>query len=236
MATAKLAGTFSHTGADCSFNVSSGGIVSPLAAIMFKWIVIGKYKPGRYRMWSTYYLRYWIVDQGLRHAGRGIFNIHPSLNVLYYRLLGARIGKNVTIDDDARLGEFDLLTFGDGCVVDNALIRGFCVEREGIFTLAKISIGRDAVINTYTQISPGAVIPDGAVYGPHASSHDPPSPDGFAAYSRPLIPEPHLLMKLFVAWPVIFSVYFISCEFSQYKPDSVFLMAQIFLGSPSSGS
>ncbi|KAJ7917936.1 hypothetical protein B0H13DRAFT_2439611 [Mycena leptocephala] len=182
MATAKLA----------------GGIVSPLAAIMFKWIVIGKYKPGRYRMWSTYYLRYWIVDQGLRHAGRGIFNIHPSLNVLYYRLLGARIGKNVTIDDDARLGEFDLLTFGDGCV------------REGIFTLAKISIGRDAVINTYTQISPGAVIPDGAVYGPHASSHDPPSPDGFAAYSRPLIPEPHLLMKLFVAWPVIFSVYFIS--------------------------
>ncbi|KAJ7912998.1 hypothetical protein B0H13DRAFT_2471972 [Mycena leptocephala] len=58
MATAKLA----------------GGIVSPLAAIMFKWIVIGKYKPGRYRMWSTYYLRYglWIrasaMPVGVRDA------------------------------------------------------------------------------------------------------------------------------------------------------------------------
>ncbi|KAJ7124381.1 acetyl-CoA synthetase-like protein [Mycena epipterygia] len=186
------------------------GIISPVASIMFKWIVIGRYKPGKYRMWSGYYLRYWIVDQGLRIAGRGIFSLHPSLNVIYYQLLGARIGKNVTIDIEARLGEFDLLTFGDGCVVDNALIRGFCVEREGFFTLDKVIIGRYAIINTYTQISPGAVIPDGAVYGPHASSYDVPAPEGFAAYSRPMISEPHLLMKLFVAWPVIVSVFFIS--------------------------
>ncbi|KAJ6577678.1 hypothetical protein B0H19DRAFT_1218202 [Mycena capillaripes] len=186
------------------------GVIWPIASIIFKWIVIGRYRPGTYRMWSGYYLRYWIVDQSIRHAGRGIFGIHPSLATLYYRLMGARVGNNVTIDDDARLGEFDLLTFGDGCVVDNALIRGFCVEREGFFTLAPISIGRDAVINTYTQISPRAVVSDGAVYGPHASSHDPPSPKGFAACSRPRIPEPHLLMKVFIAWPTVLAVYFIS--------------------------
>ncbi|KAJ7455806.1 acetyl-CoA synthetase-like protein [Mycena latifolia] len=185
-------------------------IISPIASIIFKWLVIGKYKPGKYRVWSGYYLRYWLVNQALRSAGRGIFSMHPSLEILYYRLLGAHIGKNVIIDKQAKLGEYDLLTFGDGCVVDNALIRGFCVEREGFFTLDRITVGRYAVINTYTQISPGAVIPDGAVYGPHASSHDAPSPEGFAAYSRPMIPEPHLALKLFVAWPVIFFVYFIS--------------------------
>ncbi|KAJ6528632.1 acetyl-CoA synthetase-like protein [Mycena vulgaris] len=186
------------------------GIISPIASILFKWIVIGTYKPGKHRMWSGYYLRFWIVNQALCIAGRGIFGIHPALHVMYYRLLGVSIGKNVTIDRHAILGEFDLLTFGDGCVIDNAVIRGFCVEREGFFTLDTVTIGRYAVINTYTQISPGAIIPDGAVYGPHASSRDSPSPEGFAAYNRKRIPEPHLLLKLFVAWPIIFSSFFVS--------------------------
>jgi hypothetical protein len=31
-----------------------------------------------------------------------------------------------------------------------------------------------------------------------------------------MIPEPHLLLKLFVAWPVIFFVYFVSCEFAHF--------------------
>ncbi|KAJ7663603.1 AMP-dependent synthetase and ligase [Mycena rosella] len=185
-------------------------IIAPITSIIFKWLVIGRYKPGKYRMWSGYYLRYWIVNQSLRIAGRGIFSMHPSLEILYYRLLGAHIGKNVKIDKQARLGEFDLLTFGDDCVIDTALLRGFCVEREGFFTLDRITVGRHAVVNTYTQIAPGAVIPDGAVYGPHASSHDGPSPEGFAAYSRPMIPEPNLFLKFFVAWPIIFFVYFVS--------------------------
>ncbi|KAF7353378.1 Peroxisomal-coenzyme a synthetase [Mycena sanguinolenta] len=185
-------------------------IVSPISAILFKWLVIGKYKPGKYRIWSGYYLRYWIVNQALRISGRGIFSMHPSLEILYYRLLGAHIGKGVRISKHARLGEYDLLTFGDGCVVDNALIRGFCVERDGLFTLDRISIGRFATVNTYTQISPGAVIPDGSVYGPHASSYDAAAPERFAAYNKSVIPEPNLLLKLFVAWPVMFLVSFVS--------------------------
>ncbi|KAK7050753.1 peroxisomal-coenzyme a synthetase [Favolaschia claudopus] len=188
----------------------SSRIISPISAILFKWLVIGRYKPGTYRVWSTYYLRYWIVNQALRISGRGLFSMHPSLEILYYRLLGARIGKGVKIDKQARLGEYDLLTFEDGCVVDNALIRGFCVERQGFFTLGRISIGRYAIINTYTQIAPGSFIPDGAVYGPHASSHDPSSPESFAAFNRPMIPEPNFWLKHFVAWPIIFLVSFVS--------------------------
>jgi hypothetical protein len=138
--------------------------------------------------------------------------MHPSLEILYFRLLGARIGKNVRIYKGAKLAEFDLLMLRDGCLVDAALIRGFCVEREGFFTLDRIVIGRNAVINTYTQIAPGAVIPDNAVYGPHASSHDSPSPAYFAATNRTLISEPPVLLKAFVAWPIIVLVHVVSCE------------------------
>lgn len=163
-------------------------------------------------MWSNYYLRYWIVNQSLDISGRGIFSMHPSLEILYLRLLGAHIGKNVRIHHSARLGEFDLLTFREGCIVDGACVRGFCVEREGCFTLDRIVVGRNAVINTYTQISPGTMVPDNVVYGPHASSRDSPSPASFAAINRTLIEDPHVLLKVFIAWPIIIFVYLFSCE------------------------
>ncbi|OBZ79799.1 hypothetical protein A0H81_01490 [Grifola frondosa] len=183
-------------------------IVCPLTAIIFKWVVIGRYKPGTYRFWSNYHLRWWIVNQLLRVAGRGVFSMHPSLELLYYRLLGARIGRDVKIDKTATLGEFDLLTLHDGCRIDKSLVRGFCVERDGCFRLEPIVIGRGAVINTYTNISPGAVIPDGAVYGPHASSYDEPSPSGHAKYNRAFVPTSHWALKVFVAAPIIFFVTF----------------------------
>ena len=57
-------------------------VLCPISAIAFKWIVIGRYKPGVYQMsvypglkasdsdplsrWSGYYLRWWIVNQSLR--------------------------------------------------------------------------------------------------------------------------------------------------------------------------
>jgi acetyltransferase-like isoleucine patch superfamily enzyme len=205
----------------------SSRIVSPIAAIAFKWVVIGKYRvckfplyypdrahlffqPGRYRMWSAYHLRWWIVNQSLRASGRGIFALHPSLELLYYRLLGAKIGRNVKIDSGAKLGEFDLIHIGDNARIDRSLIRGFCVERDGYMRLDYVTIGRRAVVNTYTQISPGAVIADGAVCGPHASSHDPTLSSTHASSNRTLHVQPHWLLKVFVAWPLITLVTLIS--------------------------
>ncbi|KAI0674678.1 acetyl-CoA synthetase-like protein [Trametes maxima] len=185
-------------------------IVCPITAIIFKWIVIGRYKPGAYRFWSNYHLRWWITNQFVRIAGRGIFAVHPRLEFVYYRLMGAHIGENVKIDKSARLAEFDLLYFEDGCRIDKALVRGFCVERDGFFRLDPIVVGKNAAVNTYTVISPGAIIPEGGVYGPHASSFDEPSPDDYNQLNRTETPEPHWSMKIFIAAPIIFIVTFIS--------------------------
>ncbi|KAJ7623641.1 acetyl-CoA synthetase-like protein [Roridomyces roridus] len=173
-------------------------ILAPITAILFKWLVIGKYKPGTYRLWSVYYLRWWLVNHSLRIAGRGIFAMHPSLEILYYRLLGAHVGRNVSIAKGAKLGEYDLLTFRDDC------------RREGYFRLDNIVIGEKAVVNTFTQISPGAKIPASSVYGPHASYRSDPSPRSYAAFNRTLIDEPSFWLKLFIAWPVILLVLFVT--------------------------
>ncbi|KAI0673689.1 acetyl-CoA synthetase-like protein [Trametes maxima] len=181
-------------------------IFFPLLGVAFKWAVIGRYKPGTYRFWSNYHLRWWLTNQFLRCAGRGLFSLHPALEAIYLRMLGAKIGKDVRIDSRAKLAEYDLLTLHDGCRIDNALVRGFCIERDGCFRLDPIVIGRGATVNTYTQVAPGAVIPDGAVYGPHASSHDEPSPDHLAEANRTVAPQPHWLLKLLVAYPMILVV------------------------------
>lgn len=188
----------------------SSRIICPTAAIAFKWIVIGRYRPGRYPMWSNYHLRWWIVNQSLRTNGRGVFAITPWLEQMYYRLLGMSIGSGVKIDSQAKIYEHDLITIHDRASIDRCRIRGFCVERDGYFRLEPIVIGRDCVVNTYTQISPGARLADGTVWGPQASSHEAPAPDSYAAYNRTATPQPNFLLKLFFGYPLVILVFIIS--------------------------
>ena len=181
-------------------------ILCPTAAIAFKWVVIGRYRPGKYPMWCNYHLRWWIVNQSLRTSGRGIYAVTPALEKLYYRLLGMSIGRDVQISSDCKIGEHDLITVHDRAVLDRCLVRPFCVERDGYFRLEPIVIGRDCVVNTYTQISPGARLADGTVWGPQSSSHERPAPDSFAAYARSAVPEPHILLRVFIGYPIVIGV------------------------------
>ena len=188
-------------------------ILAPLTAITIKWLVIGRYEPGLYPMWSTYHLRWWIVNQALRAAGRGIFAMHPALLRVYMRLLGSKVGKNVQLSDLARFGEYDLLDIGDNCQIDRALVRGFCVERDGYFRLDRISIGHNVVINTYSQLAPGTVVADCQVIGPHASSYDSPSNSDYSKYNRATVPRP----QGFFTWIAIY-VFLALFKFVTYIP------------------
>lgn len=101
------------------------GVFFPLFAVICKWIIIGRYKPGRYPLWgqvsiisllyscdmvAQYYLRWWLVDQIHLLCGRGVFRYNSATLCFYYRMLGARIGKKVAIDHRAKLAEFDLVS------------------------------------------------------------------------------------------------------------------------------
>ena len=166
-----------------------------------KWLVIGRYKPGRYPLWGSMYLRWWFVEQVIRIFGKGIFTdevpiighhlvrfisliarlMHsfgkiffkyvilkyillafmPFAQVrLYYLLMGAKIGLNVKIHRDARLGQADLLTIGDDVCIDNAIVRPFSLE-EGHFVLLPISIGSRCSVGVKTTVAAGAVVPTG---------------------------------------------------------------------------
>ncbi|MEX0643144.1 MAG: amino acid adenylation domain-containing protein, partial [Pirellulales bacterium] len=72
----------------------------PLAigfAISMKWLVIRRYKPGRYPLWGFYYFRWWLATRVQSVSGMTFFEGTPLIS-LFYRLMGAKVGKNCVID------------------------------------------------------------------------------------------------------------------------------------------
>ena len=58
-------------------------------SIALKWLVIGRFKPGRYPLWSFYYFRWWLVTRFQALSWAEMFAGTPLMN-LYWRAMGAR--------------------------------------------------------------------------------------------------------------------------------------------------
>jgi hypothetical protein len=46
------------------------GLWMPLFGILVKWLVIGRYRAGRYPLWGSMYLKWWIVEQTINIMGK----------------------------------------------------------------------------------------------------------------------------------------------------------------------
>lgn len=191
------------------------GLFAPLFGILVKWIVIGRYKPGRYPLWGAMYIKWWLVEQVINIMGKGFFKddfpiIGPHLVRLYYVLMGAQIGDRVKIHKDAKLGQADLLSIGSDVVIDNALVRPFSVE-EGHFVLLPISIGDRCSIGVKTTIAAGAVLPAGTCLGPLSSSYEQDDAEAhYRDYARPGFASPPAFLILLIGVPILLSVLIIS--------------------------
>ena len=130
----------------------------PIAA---KWILIGRWKPERIRIWSLAYVRFWTVKILIRsNPGAHLF-IGSPLYVLYLRALGAKIGRGVVIFSRRVPVCTDLLTIGSGTVIRKESLFLCYRAQAGRIETGAVTLGRDAFVNT----SMG----DGAQLG-HASS------------------------------------------------------------------
>ncbi|CAI7643953.1 unnamed protein product [Penicillium glandicola] len=178
-------------------------IVSPFFGIMFKWLVIGRYKEGMSPMWGPYHTRWWLTQKALQVSGKGMFNHYNWSRVLFYRMLGAKIGKNVTMSPSAKLGEYDLIEIGDNVVLDTCQCRPFAVERNTSMLLKRIRIGKDSSIGLKSIVAPGADIPENTCIGPNSSSwelQDADESNRDLLTSR--IPQPHWIWILFIVEPI----------------------------------
>jgi non-ribosomal peptide synthetase-like protein len=133
------------------------------AGVLTKWVVIGRFKPGRYPLWGWFYFRWWFVRAVLSVVPSGYFLGTPLLG-LYYRLLGARVGRNVHFGTD-EVFCFDLLCVGDDtCVGGDVGLLGYTAEG-GELILGPISVGANCTVGNRSLLQPGATMKDGSALG-----------------------------------------------------------------------
>ncbi|KAJ3030794.1 hypothetical protein HDV00_008707 [Rhizophlyctis rosea] len=188
-------------------------IILPLLAIATKWLVIGKYKAGEYPLWGSYYLRWWFVDQVLDIFGVGIFLWFDWSKILYLRLMGAKVGKNMRYIK-TNFGEYDLINIGDDCTFDTVRVRPFAMKH-GRMVLAPITIGENCTFNMKTTLASGANIPGETVLPPLSSTYDLPDPamrlhQEYLQTNRNNHRNPHILLQIFFGHPVLLFVTLIS--------------------------
>jgi non-ribosomal peptide synthetase-like protein len=131
-----------------------------LVAIAFKWILLGKLKPGRYKLWGWFYFRWWLVQNLVQVIGFSHFAGTPVLPFLY-RLLGVKLGKDVHLDTD-HLGAYDLISIGEGSSIDEDVkVCGYSVK-DGYLTLGTIKIGKRCFVGERSVINENTVLEDEA--------------------------------------------------------------------------
>ena len=185
--------------------------VTPLIFVAIKWIVIGKYKEGRYAIWSSYYLRWWLVDMCRKMFGRGIWGSNEVTLNFFYRILGAKIGQGARISIEAEIAEYDLVNIGKDAAIEYANVRPFGVDK-GCIILGPVSVGDRASVGVRSVVAPFTAVPNDTHLSPLTSSYvvDRNSDEKHAHYNRRTLPEPSLLMQTFVGRPITFLVAAIS--------------------------
>jgi non-ribosomal peptide synthetase-like protein len=119
-------------------------------SVAVKWLVIGRYRPGAYPLWGSYYLRWWIVSRFQLLAAPAALAGTPLLP-LYFRCMGARVGRNCTIDT-VHASAFDLIRIGDDTSIGSETqLLGYRVE-DGLFLLGSIDIGSRCFVGIHSAL------------------------------------------------------------------------------------
>ncbi|MDQ0867354.1 Pls/PosA family non-ribosomal peptide synthetase [Arthrobacter globiformis] len=143
-------------------------VVLSLTPVLIKWILVGRWKPGRIRIWSLNYVRYWIVKTLTRINPLVLFAGSP-LYVLYLKLLGAKIGKGVVIFSRMVPACADLLTVGEGTVIHKNSFFLCARARSGVIETGPVTLGKNVLVSEKTTLDIGTSMGDDTQLG-HASS------------------------------------------------------------------
>lgn len=131
-----------------------------LMSIAVKWSVIGRYRPGRYPLWGLYYLRWWTANLFQTLAWPAIFAGTPLMSI-YWRAMGAKIGRNVTINT-SHCSAYDVLSIGDNSSIGlETQILGYSVA-DGYLVIAPVTIGRNCFVGMHCAVGPNVKMGDAA--------------------------------------------------------------------------
>jgi non-ribosomal peptide synthetase-like protein len=140
--------------------------------IVAKWLLIGRAKPQRLRVWSLGYVRFWVVKTLIRANPLARFFPGSPLFNVYLRALGARIGPGAVIFARTVPVAADLVEIGAGAVVrKDVQINGYRVVA-GVVETGPVTLGRFAYVGEANVLDIGTSMGDGATLGFSSSLHE----------------------------------------------------------------
>ena len=142
------------------------GLAYLALVVLIRSLIGFRSREGDYPFISSYAIR-WAFLGSLVGLAKILILDHikgmPLLNG-FYRLMGARIGRNVMINT-SNLYDFDLIEIGDDAFIGgDAVIIGHVGEK-GMLRIRPVRIGARCTVGQSSVVFPGAVMEEGSVLG-----------------------------------------------------------------------
>ena len=154
----------------------TGVVALCVLPVLAKWVLVGRWKPQEFRVWSLGYVRFWIVKTLVRSnplllliGGRSRSSTASPILNFYLRALGAKIGPGVAIFSRNFPVCTDLLTIGKGTVIRKDSFISCYRAHDGMIQTGAVTLGKDVFVGEMSVIDIGTSMGDGSQLG-HASS------------------------------------------------------------------
>ncbi|KAJ9609053.1 hypothetical protein H2200_006824 [Cladophialophora chaetospira] len=140
-------------------------ILKAMLAIVGKWVVLGKARPGEYPLYGQYYYRWWLADQFIKLIDM-VTIADTAILPAMLRCLGAEIGQGCHMGIVYIGAAIDLVSIGDDvCLGKDIILSTSWVER-GRLILKEVHIGSESNIDSHCVIEGGATVEETAEIGP----------------------------------------------------------------------
>lgn len=132
-----------------------------IIAIVAKWLLLGKVKPGEYPLYGVYYFRWWLAER-LAALVNAKLIADSALYPFFLRAMGSKIGNYCHIGTMAVGACGDLVEIGDDVVIGADVVLAVSLVERGRLILKKVVIHDGAIIGSHCVIEGGATIGEGA--------------------------------------------------------------------------
>jgi len=132
--------------------------------VLAKWLLVGRWRPGRFPIWGLRYFRFWVVRTLIRFNPMRLL-VGSPLYVVYLRMLGAKIGRGVLILSQNVPICTDLLTIGAGTVIRKDTFFNCYHARDGHIVTGRVTMGERVFVGEVTTVDIDSSLGNGAQLG-----------------------------------------------------------------------
>jgi non-ribosomal peptide synthetase-like protein len=136
-----------------------------LQVFLYKWLLLGRVKPGNYPVYSSFGLRKWWIDRLMSMSLEMIPTLYSTLYLLpWLRMLGAKIGARTEISTATNVTP-DLLSIGKESFIADTVSLGAVKVDRGWMELAPTNIGAQTFVGNGALVPAHSTIADNSLIG-----------------------------------------------------------------------